>query len=226
MDAEKVQVIYNGIDLDTFSPERDPGNLRSELSIPSTARLLTCIGQIGMRKGTDFVIKSFLELAEQFADIHLLLIGMRNSVKQEAIEYESNCHQLSENSAHCDRIHWLGRRSDVRKILSDTTLVLHGARQEPLGRVLLESNAVGVPYIATNVGGTSEIVAESSSELLLCEIDSVKDMAAKAHRLLKDPVFSSSIAAELRKMAVDRFDVNRCAAELDSLYRRLTRIVN
>ena len=186
LNPDHVQVIYNGVDLKQFSPRDGAGILKSELGIPEAARLILCIGQISLRKGTDTVIKAFLDLAKRFENLHLVLIGMRNSQKQESVEYENSCRRLGDDSLFAGQIHWLGRRTDVDRIFNEARLLLHGARQEPLGRVLLEASASGCPFVATNVGGTSEIVGDCHPDLTMCKVDSVEDMNRTAARLLAD----------------------------------------
>ncbi len=218
---EKTQVIHNGVNLDEFYPQAATGNLHAELQIPKQNRLITCIGQIGMRKGTDTVIKSFLELANTFADIDLLIVGMRNSGKEEAVEFERHCRQLTESSGTQHRIHWLGRRADVSKILSESSLLLHGARQEPLGRVLLEAAASGCPFVATDVGGTKEIVQGGGCDFLIVSADAVAEMVITAQVLLQDEFLIRATGRRLRHIAVSNFDAKMSAGKLHRTYANL-----
>ena len=110
-----------------------------------------------MRKGVDILIESFFQVAAQ-TDARLLIIGQRHSQKDEAIQYHQNLVSAVDSSAHRDRVHWLGRRNDVAEIMAQATMLIHPARQEPLGRVLLEAAASGLPIVTTNVGGSAEIL--------------------------------------------------------------------
>ena len=110
---------------------------------------ILCVGQIGIRKGVDTVLQSFLGLAGADPSLQLVLVGARHSQKQEAIEYERKLKTDSEASSFSDRIHWLGRMDDIPRLMNEAILLLHGARQEPLGRVLLESASSGLPLVAT-----------------------------------------------------------------------------
>lgn len=218
LQASGTRVIHNGVDLERFQPDEKTGELHGELAIPTGHRLLICIGQIGMRKGTDVVINAFLNLAQKLSDIELLIVGMRNSGKQEAVEYERSCHGICENSENGSRVHWLGRRTDVDRMLPQCSLLLHGARQEPLGRVLLEAAACGCPMIATDVGGTREIIPEDLHSQLIVPSDSDGAMANAAERILSDSNLASRLGHRLRECAFARFDARRCCADVDELY--------
>src|SRR5690606_23604090 len=96
-------------------------------------------------------------------------------------------------------------------ILSEANLLVHTSRQEPLGRVLLESAASGVPIIATNVGGTCEIVEDRTSAWLvdpdkptqvadamigLYGNESLRHQLTSAARQRVEKLFNSELAAE------------------------------
>ncbi len=222
LDANRSTVIYNGVDTAAFRPSQPTGYLHHQLQLSPGRRLVSCIGQIGLRKGTAIVIQAFIELCQHVNDIELLISGIRNSRKQEAIEYEQACRQSSRNCDVSDRIHWLGRRTDVADILRESSLLLHGARQEPLGRVLLEAMASGCPFVATMVGGTAEIVAGSDCEWLTCRVDDVTKMAENARNLLsRDTAATMEIRQQLVGMAKSRFEASICAAAYDRLYHDL-----
>ncbi len=221
MCPDRTLVIHNGVDLNEFIPRPASHCLHYELQIPKTCRLIVCVGQIGLRKGTDCVIESFLNLALDFPELHLLIVGMRNSIKDEAIRFEERCRQMTQATAIGNRIHWLGRRTDVARILTEATLLLHGARQEPLGRVLLEAAASGCPFVATDVGGTMEIVEGSGCEFLVAPVDSVPEMSATAHKLLNDEPLRLKTSKQLREVAEARFDAHDSAEQLETVYRRL-----
>ena len=218
---ERVAVVYNGVDLDKFSPGNATGFLHDELGLSPPGRLVLCIGQIGLRKGTNIVIESFIRLARDLDDVQLLLVGMRNSKKQESIEYEQFCRSIVDESGVGNRVHWLGRRTDVDQLFREASLLMHGARQEPLGRVLLEASASGCPVIATTVGGTEEIIADCFPHLTLCSPDSIEQMSIAAKAILDDQKTWSAISKKIRLNAESRFQDHRCARDLDLIYQRI-----
>ncbi len=219
LSAEKSTVIHNGVDLEHFKPAKKSASIHHELGLKPGTRLVLCIGQIGMRKGTHIVIQAFNNLCRTFNDVALLLVGMRNSVKDEAIEYEQQCRQLDNSNDH---VFWLGRRNDASQLMNSADVLLHGARQEPLGRVLLESLASGLPFVATDVGGTREIIVEPSlQDQVLVDIDCVDAMTNKSAAILGDATLQKQIAADFRNRAIQQFNIERCADELLEAYNRI-----
>ena len=222
MDAQKTKTIYNGVDLNRFRSGLPTTSFKSEMELPNDARLVCCIGQIGMRKATDVVIRCFHTLHERSDDnLFLAIVGQRNSQKQEAIEYEQHCHDLVQEFGQTDRIFFSGRRNDVASLLNESDLLLHAARQEPLGRVLLEAAACGCPFVATDVGGTGEITAGLESLGLLCPVDEPNTMAVQALRLLNEKASYNEVSHKLREQAVRRFDALNAATATERLYCEL-----
>lgn len=226
IDAGKIQVIRNGVDLDRFCPPLaghrtamscTAGGLKSELAIPSDRPALLFVGQLGLRKGVDLVLDVFERLQSDLPDCHLLIVGQRHSAKQETVDYEGRLIDRSQSAPLAGKVHWLGRRDDLPEIYRGVDLLLHPARQEPLGRVLLEAIASGLPVITTSVGGSPEIVGSCQSMNLLYAAEDVSGMTAGALALLRDSNLRSDVAVEVRRIAVDHFGRQRCFVELDNL---------
>ena len=219
MTDSKISVIHNGVDLDLFKPSAagEKSKIKEELGIPNDSPALLFVGQIGMRKGVDVLLRAFEKVLVELPKCQLLIVGQRHSVKREAVEYEMELVQRSQSTTLKGKVHWLHRRDDMPEIYAGVDLLLHPARQEPLGRVILESVASGLPVLTTFVGGSPEILGCNDSFDLLCPVDDAEAMADRAITVLQDQNLHRAISAELREMAVRRFDRRRCQAELNQL---------
>ena len=225
--ADRSITIHNGIDRNAFLNPRTPTvSIREQLALPDNSRLLLSCGQIGMRKGLDTLIESFIELnslePNRDSPLHLLIVGQRHSQKQEAIEYESQLHARVADAQLTSQVHFLGRRSDVAQLMQQATLLIHTARQEPLGRVLLEAASVGLPIVATDVGGTAEILSRPSLKDCLVRPNNPSATARTAKCLLQDKDRLSRLSQELREHAATHFSINACAMALNFQYKSLT----
>ncbi|MCL2305025.1 MAG: glycosyltransferase family 4 protein [Planctomycetaceae bacterium] len=212
IEPAKCVTLYNGVDLQEFRPKTPTQYLHRELGIPAEARLLGCIGQIGMRKGQDVLLDAVEPILEPL-DLHLVLVGERFSGKDEAVRFENNL-----RSRASSRVHFLGIRNDIPDLLPELVLLVHPARQEPLGRVLLESLACGVAVIATDVGGTSEILP-CRSQLILP--NDPGELRQKLITVLEDDAWRREISVESRKIAESRFSDTDAVERLIRQYRRL-----
>jgi glycosyltransferase involved in cell wall biosynthesis len=219
LSAERTQVLYNGVDMNEFTPRPRTHFLHRELGLANGAVLIGVIGQIVMRKGTDIALEAMKRLATQYATVHLVVAGERNSAKKEAVEFEDRLHAAASQSPLAGRVHFLGYRSDVPRILNELTLLIHAARQEPLGRVLLESAAVGVPVVATNVGGTGEIFPSKEAEIVLP--DDAEAIAVAVAELLDDPALVKTRSATAHARIATKFDVRISVRNLLHHYRML-----
>ncbi|MGD9636015.1 MAG: glycosyltransferase family 4 protein [Pirellulales bacterium] len=220
VDAAKCAAIHNGVDLATFRPRPATGSLHAELGIPSGAPLVATVGQIGLRKGTDVALAA----VRRVPGVHWLVVGQRTSEKEESREFERRLHEASREPDLAGRVHFLGQREDMLQLLPECRLLLHTARQEPLGRILLETAACGVPVVATDVGGTREIFPDDASGAILVKADAPDATAEAIGALLENENRRRTVGAAGRARAEAAFDVRIAAARLIDLYRRVLKL--
>ena len=218
IDPRRCVVAHNGVDLNEFHPRPPTGYLHQELGLPPTARLVATIGQLGLRKGTDMALAAALQVASDVPNAHWLIIGERTSNKDESREFENLLHSIAEEPPLAGRVHFLGSRSDIPQLLNECVLLLHAARQEPLGRVLLEAAACGLADVATDVGGTREIFPTDADGAMLVSPDNRLAMADALLALLQNDERRSALAAGGRRRAEEAFDIRQTAARLIEHY--------
>jgi glycosyltransferase involved in cell wall biosynthesis len=226
VEGEKTYVLYNGVDTELFRPAVATGYLHEELRLPHDCPLIATIGQISLRKGHDVAAAALTHLASAKGTVPFLLtqksgqspfawliIGDRYSDKDESRQFESRLHQAAEG-ALTGRIFFLGTRDDVDRILPELTLVLHPARQEPLGRILLEAAAAGRAIVATDVGGTREIFPPECDAACLVPPDDVPTMARAIRDLLLNPERRLQLGVNARERIESSFTIERATAGL------------
>ncbi|WP_145379615.1 glycosyltransferase family 4 protein [Symmachiella dynata] len=214
---ERSQVIHNGIDTDAFQPRAASGWLHQELGLPPRTLLVATIGQIGLRKGQDVLAAAARALPSEFADVHYLLIGERNSSKQENIDFDESL----AGQFPAGRFHRLDVRDDVPQLLTEIDLLVHPARQEPFGRVLLEAAACGRAIVATDVGGTAEMLTHGESALLV-PADDATALAATMGELLGNEALRHQLGAAARARIEADFTIDRAATQLRDVWMKQT----
>ncbi len=223
IEAEKIQVLYNGVDLQKFRPRPPTGWLHAQLGLQADALLAGSIGQLVMRKGHDVLARAAVRLADRLPQLHCILVGARHSQKAEAVEYEAALHQTFADAGMDDRVHFLGTLENIAELLPELTLLVHSSRQEPLGRVLLEAAATGVACIATDVGGTREIFPPAEEAARLIPAGDEAALANAVAELISNPQERARLGMAARRRAEAQFDIQLAAAGLVQHYRDLGR---
>ncbi len=216
LDPDRTRVVYNGIDPARFrNPQRPLGWLKRELEITRPGLLVATIGQIGLRKAPDVLAEAATRID---ADIDYLVIGERLSRKAESVAFEERVFAKFAESAPSGRIHRLGYRRDVPELLAEIDLLVHPARQEPLGRVLLEAAAAGRAILATDVGGTREILTDGRTAILV-PADDPAALADQLARLAASPTLRTRLGEAASEQIAERFPINAAAEGLVAAWR-------
>lgn len=218
LDADRLRVVYNGVDCREFRPRPATGTLRRELGLPDGTVLVAAIGQIALRKGYDVLAEAAAMAAPRMPQAHFVIVGERLSSKQESIEFEHRVLRRFQRAGLARRLHGLGFRSDVPYIMNECHLLVHAARQEPFGRVLLEAAASGLPIVATRVGGTEEILANGVSAWLVPP-DEPAELADAMTVLYAEGELRRRLAECAREEIERRFDIRRTASQLKRVWR-------
>lgn len=223
VDRSKLYTLYNGVSLSRFAPTAPSGFLHRRFDLPADAPLLGAIGQIGLRKGFDVLLDALTHVLQEVPEAHLLIVGARTSDKDESRVFELTLRERASRPPLAGHVHWLGVSRDIPAVLAELALLTHPARQEPLGRVLLEAAAAGCAIVATDVGGTREIFPPRRRPARLVPPDDADAMAAAIVELLGDAAARHALEQSARSRATERFDVQRSARALRRHYHAVTR---
>jgi len=205
----RVRAIHNPVDLERFDPERiDRKAARSRLDLGPQTVALGLIAQITPWKAHDDAVRMLAVLRQHVPDARLLLVGSakfaRGSESFDNRSFERSLHALVRELGLEAAVDFLGEREDVPNILRALDLLLVPSWQEPFGRSIVEAMAMGVPVIATRVGGPAEIITDGVDGVLLPSREPVR-WAAAAAALLDAPGRLEAMGAVARRTAVARF---------------------
>lgn len=220
MDAEKVIMLYNGVDCERFQPRPKNVAIREELGLSPEDFLILSVGQIGLRKGQDVLARAALRLTSRLPNAHYLLAGQRCSDKQESREFERIVIGRLQSIGDGRHLHLMGYRDDMPGLMNAADVLVHAAQQEPLGRVLLEAAASGLPIIATHVGGTQEILPNQQSALLIPPADH-ETLAEAILRMANDAELRSRLTKYARSRMLEVFSIEAAARNLHALWASL-----
>lgn len=196
----KNEVVYNGVDVDFFSPGEFINNglsLKKKLNIPCTSPVIVCIAGFRKEKAHNILLNTLSNLPD---NIHLILAG----------DGELRCEiQKMVNTLNLTtRVHLVGNVNDVRPILAASDIsVLTSTSVETFSIAMLESMSMKVPFIATNIGGLSEAIVKGVTGDLFSSGD-INELKNILLYYLSDKDRLKNMGMESRKMVKDRFSKN------------------
>jgi glycosyltransferase involved in cell wall biosynthesis len=156
-------------------------------------------------------------------DAHLLLVGsamfVARSTRFDNNDYVKRLQALVERDGLEERVSWLGERDDVPEIIRALDVLLLPSWEEPFGRAVLEAMAMGVPVVATDVGGPCEIVRDGREGYLREPRNA--PAWAQAVRLLSDsPALAREMGRAGRQRAERSFTLAQHATAVLEVYER------
>jgi glycogen(starch) synthase len=198
------RVIYNGLPAHSAAPRK----LNSKIE-------LLCVGRLVPEKGFDLALEAFEKLCARYPDARLTLAG--DGPERKALEHRA------ERLGIRDRIEFLGwvAPDSIPERMNRASLLLMPSRREGLPLVAIEASLVGLPIVATNVGGLPEVIDAGSTGLLVPPEDSSALTKAMVS-ILEDPKRARAMGEAARGRALERFDLQTQVDAYDGLYRKLT----
>ena len=119
-----------------------------------------------------------------------------------------------------DRVKFIGFRKDIKNLYKGSDLYVNASRHEALSFLIIEAMAAGLPVIATDMGGNSDIVNDEAGCGLLVEYDNPDSMAAAMERFLEDPSFTDACRENARRTIEAKFEVHKMARATFGVYEK------
>jgi glycosyltransferase involved in cell wall biosynthesis len=119
-----------------------------------------------------------------------------------------------------ERVRLTGSMPDPARLYGAFDLVAQASRSEGLPNALLEASMAGLPIVATDVGGTAEVVLDGVTGLLVGS-DDVDALGRGLRRLASDVGLRARLGAAAHEHATNRFGMDRFVAQFADLYRTL-----
>ena len=199
----KIQTITNGIDILKYRAAKRIS--RQELGIADSNIVLIMVARFNAQKDQETVIRSLLLLPD---NVHVLFIGTGETLSQ--------MQQLTICLSLCNRVHFLGHRSDVANILKICDVGILSSHWEGFGLVAVEYMASGLPVLASNVKGLNDVVG---CERLLFEVGNQNDLAQKIMNLVADKNYCQQIKIYCSQRA-DKFSIDQTVENYIALYTK------
>lgn len=210
---EKMEVIYNGLDLSEHQQTPQIGSLREELGIGNGAPLVGLIANFNFEiKGHRYFLGAAKEILEKVPNAKFVLVGDGPLRPR----YEEVVRELNIG----EDVYFLGKRADVPAIISNLDVSVLSSTNEGFSNVIMESMAAGKPVVTTNVGGSKEMVKDGITGYLVPPADS-RAIASAIVDLLQNPEKANAMGAAGRKVIREEFTVETMVKKHEELYQSL-----
>lgn len=211
---DKLQVIYNGVDIIKYESESHGTLKRSNLDIPESAFVVGMVGRISRQKAPDIFIRAARMIKQDIPNAHFIIVGSG--------EMEDDIRDFADKNGLMDCLHITGWVQNSIPYIEMFDVACLLSRWEGFGLVLPEYMMVGKPIVATRVDAIPDIIQDGVNGILVSDncIDAVYEAVMKIYKncLLRDRFISNSVM-----IVKKRFNVLRMVRESEDLFGKLVR---
>lgn len=206
-----IQVIYNGIDLNKFNPQRTYPNLRHQFGVKDNETLIGYMVRLTEQKDPITMIQAMQKVCNQNKNIKLLIVGNGN--------LETSIKQMVSNTEIKDHVIFSDFREDVPAVLNAIDIYCLPSLWEGMPIGLIEAMAMGKATISTAVDGTKELINNYHNGLTV----PVKEPIELANAILKfhnNPELKQILGENARKTITERFNIIPMVLKLEEVYQQ------
>jgi glycosyltransferase involved in cell wall biosynthesis len=197
--AWKIATIPNGIDVQDFP--------RAERR--AARRVITTVANLRAGKGHDVLLRAAALVVRRVPEARFQFVGS-GPLRASLEPYASHL-------GLADHVRFVGHRDDVPAILQQSDIFAFPSLMEAFPNGVIEAMAVGLPVVATRVGGIPELIEDEHNGLLV----PAGDDGAMAHaivRLIEDEALAASLGAAAHATVEARYSFARMVGEFEALY--------
>ena len=213
----QIDVIYNGVDSQRFTPSLDSDYLYKEWHIPKNAIKVGMIGRVNAWKGQNDFLKALTPLLNEFQNLYLFIIG--SAFNGQEWRVDSLKKKISEDK-NSERIVYSKFRTDNNYIQNFfDLLILPSTNPDPLPTVVLEAMASGTPVVGYKHGGVMEMIRDGKDGRLASVNDPV-DLRQKVKSILDNDELSL-YGKNARLRQENRFSIQAFISNFEAMYTKL-----
>lgn len=197
--GQEIGIIYNGIDIEQFrsgqgTQNMEHGTQNTEHETQNRGFKIICISRLTARKGFNYLIEALAKIAGKYPDLSLEIVG-EGDAKDEL--------EKQVKSANLDsRIEFKGRISHEKtpEVYQRASVFVSPSLNEGMSNTMLEALASGLPIIATDTGGSQELIRTGENGFIV-KMKDADDIAEKLEKLIADPELVRSMGRKSRAIA-------------------------
>jgi len=207
---ENMVVLKNLIEDKKLEIKRSKEDVKAELNIPFNAVMMGTVSSLYWIKNQKILIDALIELNK--GNLFLIIIGdgpIKNNLKEYA-----------QKLGVTDKVRFTGWRNDVADMLNALDIFVLPSVSEGLPISLLEAMSIGLPCIASRVGGIKEVIKDGITGLLVSPRD-LGDLTIALKQVINNRNFGLELGLAARRYAMDNFKPSIYVDKVIGLYKRL-----
>lgn len=205
--AEKIKVIFNGIDTQYFNSEV-PSDLRKRFNIPEDTFIMLCASRFAHDKGHEYLIDAIFELKKITGkDFRMVLAGDGPLLEN-----------IKDKAKDLDEVIFTGFVKDIRNMFYGSNIYINPSEHEALSFLIIEALASGLPVIATDMGGNSDIINKKTDCGSLVKYNEPEVLAKAMLTLMEDPVLCDKYSKNAKLAVKKYFNLDNVVEETYNLY--------
>jgi len=217
--ADRVVVVYNGLDPGEVRVRREAREVRTEFGIPDAVPVIGVVGNVKRWKGQEVVIRATALLAERWPTLRLLLVGLAAPDDP----YPEELARLTRELRIEDRVIFTGFQEHPADFMNAMDVVVHSSiTPEPFGLVNIEAMYLGKPVVATRLGGPIEIFDNGRNGFLV-DPENPRALADQLAALLSDPVLRKRVGEVAHATVMKRFTIAQTLRGVAGVYDEVVR---
>jgi N-acetyl-alpha-D-glucosaminyl L-malate synthase BshA len=209
-----IDVIHNFVDSERFKPNKSSNPCCRKQLAPAGEKLVVHVSNFRPVKNIPDVVRTFALLRKELK-CRLLMVG-------EGPELPGARVLAKELGVEKD-VSFMGKQQAVETILPCCDLFLLPSAYESFGLSALEAMSCGLPVLASEIGGLSEVVSPGVDGWL-CRVGDCQCMAERAYDLLSNDKRRTAMGEAARKKAVEQFSPERIVSQYEAVYQRVMKL--
>jgi len=207
----RCSVIPNALRVERYHPSRGLGRFRKEHGISSDETLIANIGRLSPEKGQFPFLHAARDLLRENKNLKFVLFGSGPD--------ESRLRKFAADSGISQSVIFAGYRVDMDRLYDEIDLVVQSSFTEGMPNVVLEALLMEVPVIATDVGGTREVLKDGETGVLIDSAE--RGIVGAVEQFLDNRTTFQEYARNGRSDVLARFDHRGRVARLCDVYDRV-----
>jgi glycosyltransferase involved in cell wall biosynthesis len=205
----KSAFIHNGFNFDRIKNIDSAAEIRKKFSV-TTEKVTAMVASFSEKKDYATYIKAALQILENNNDVTFLCIGAGNASK----------YQTFVPLKYAEKIKFLGKQNDVEFIMNICDFTVLSTYTEGISNSIMESMALGIPVIATDGGGTPEIIIDGENGILIPP-KSPQILAEKMTDLLNNSEKVEYLGKNAIRQIKENFSIDKMIDEFILLYKQV-----